>query len=154
MANTIKQPNNAEIKAQKVAVSLIWKQTFGKEQTDRFSAVQKFVDSEVIRLMVPYTPMLNGILMKSAVLGTKIGSGHIFYNSPYARYQYYGKLMVSSVTGSAYARSGESKVLTNKDLKYSTARHPQAQKMWFEAMKAEKKQQILRGAAAITRRSK
>lgn len=154
MANTIKQPNNAEIKAQKVAVSLIWKQTFGKEQTDRFSAVQKFVDSEVIRLMVPYTPMLNGILMKSAVLGTKIGSGHIFYNSPYARYQYYGKLMVSSVTGSSYARNGESKVLTNKDLKYSTAKHPQAQKLWFEVMKAEKKQQIFRGAAAITRRSK
>lgn len=154
MANTIKQPNNAEIKAQKVAVSLIWKQTFGKEQTDRFSAVQKFVDSEVIRLMVPYTPMLNGILMKSAVLGTKIGSGHIFYNSPYARYQYYGKLMVSSVTGSSYARNGESKVLTNKDLKYSTAKHPQAQKLWFEVMKAEKKQQILRGAAAITRRRK
>lgn len=154
MANTIKQPNNAEIKAQKVAESLIWKQTFGKEQTDRFSAVQKFVDSEVIRLMVPYTPMLNGILMKSAVLGTKIGSGHIFYNSPYARYQYYGKLMVSSVTGSSHARNGESKVLTNKDLKYSTAKHPQAQKLWFEVMKAEKKQQIFRGAAAITRRSK
>ena len=145
----INQPKNAEIKAQKVKVNLVWKRTFGRETTERFSDAQKFVDSECIRLMVPYTPMRNGILMKNAVLGTKIGSGHIYYTSPYARFQYYGKVMVSSVTGSPWARQGESKVLTNKDLAYSKARHPQAQRMWFEAMKADKKQQILRGAAAI-----
>ena len=152
MPKKIDQPKNAEIKAQKAKINLVWKQTFGKDQTDRFTDVQKFIDSECIRLMVPYTPMNNGILMKTAVLGTKIGSGHIYYNSPYARYQYYGKLMVSSVTGSAYAIHGESKVLTVTDLKYSTARHPQAQKMWFETMKTNKKEQILRGAAAIARR--
>lgn len=154
MPDRIKQPKNAEIKAQKAKINLVWKQTFGKEQTDRFNTVQKFVDSECIRLMVPYTPMENGILMKAAVLGTKIGSGHIFYVSPYARYQYYGKLMVSSVNGSAWARQGESKVMTNVDLKYNTHRHTQAQRMWFEAMKADKKEQILRGAVAISRRGK
>lgn len=125
----------------------LWKQKYCT-----FFNVQKYVDSECIRLMVPYTPMQNGILMKVAVLGTKIGSGRIYYNSPYARYQYYGKLMVSSVTGSAYAKSGESKVLTDKDLKYNTSRHPLAQRLWFEAMKSDKKEQILRGAAAVARR--
>ena len=154
MPKKINQPKNAEIKAQKAKVNLVWKQTFGKEQTERFTSAQKFVDSECIRLMVPYTPKKNGILMKAAVLGTKIGSGHIYYNSPYARYQYYGKLMVSSVTGSSYAKHGESKVLTDKDLHYNTYRHPQARKMWFEAMKTDKKEQILRGAAAIARRGK
>lgn len=149
MPKKIKQPKNAEIKAQKAKISLVWKQTFGKEQTDRFTTVQKFVDSECIRLMVPYTPMGNGILMKNAVLGTKIGSGHIYYNSPYARYQYYGKLMVSSVTGSSYAKSGEGKVLTDKDLQYNTFRHKKAQKLWFEAMKADKGEAILRKAARI-----
>ena len=154
MADKIKQPKNVEIKAQKSEVNLVWKQTFGKEQTDRFSSVQKFVDSEVIRLMVPYTPMLNGILMENAVLGTKIGSGRIYYNSPYARFQYYGKVMVSSVTGSSFARKGESKVLTSKDLVYNKSKHPKAQRLWFEAMKSDKKEQILRGAAAIARRTK
>ena len=149
MADKIKQPKNAEIKAQKAKVNLVWKQTFSKENTERFSDGQKFVDSECIRLMVPYTPMKNGILMKTAVLGTKIGSGHIYYNSPYARYQYYGKLMVSSRTGSSYATQGEKKVLTPKDLKYSTSRHPKAQKLWFEAMKADKKDQIYRGLVKI-----
>lgn len=150
----INLPTNARIQAQKAKVDLVWNQTFSADRTKNFSDVQKFVDSECIRLMVPYTPMKNGILMKTAVLGTKIGSGHIYYNSPYARYQYYGKLMVSSVTGSAYASQGESKVLTDKDLQYNSFRHPQAQKMWFEAMKADKKEQILRGAAAIAGRGK
>ena len=99
--------------------------------------------------MVKYTPTLSTNLRKSATRGTKIGSGKIQYLAPYARYQYYGKLMVSSVTGSAYARHGEKKVLTNKDLVYSTVKEPLAGKLWFERMKADKKQQILRGAAAI-----
>lgn len=150
MADPIRQPRNAEIKAQKAEVNLVWKQTFGKEQTDRFNNVQKFVDSECIRLMVPYTPMRNGILMKTAVLGTKIGSGRIFYNSPYARFQYYGKVMVSRITGSPWARQGESKILTEKNLTYDTSHHPKAQRMWFEVMKADKRETILRGAARIS----
>ncbi|MDE7390700.1 MAG: hypothetical protein K2M82_07160 [Lachnospiraceae bacterium] len=158
MPRKIKQPKNkkisAVIKQQKIEVNLAWKQTFGKDQTARFDNVQKFVDSECIKRMVKYTPARNNILYKSPTLGTKIGSGHIYYQSPCARYQYYGKLMVSKVTGSPYASKGESKVLTNKDLKYSTARHPQAQKLWFETMKTNHKEQILRGAAAIAKRGR
>lgn len=150
MADKIRQPKNAEIKAQKVAVNLVWRQTFLEDANNRFSSAQKFVDSECIRLMIPYTPMRNGIMMKSPVLGTKIGSGNIVYQSPYARYQYYGKMMVSRITGSPWARQGESKILTEKDLTYDTARHPKAQRMWFEAMKADKKEQILRGTARIS----
>ena len=97
--------------------------------------------------MVKYTPTLSTNLRESATRGTKIGSGKIQYTAPYARYQYYGKLMISSITGSAYARQGEKKVLTDKDLVYS--KEPLAGKLWFERMKADKKQQILRGAAAI-----
>lgn len=133
-----------------VDVSLSWSQTFSKDRTERFSSAQKFIDSECIRLMVPYTPMLGGILMKSPALGTQIGSGNIVYLNPYARYQYYGKLMVSSLTGSAYASMGEKKVLTDKDLIHSTSKHPLAGPYWFERMKKEKGGQILRGAAKYT----
>jgi hypothetical protein len=99
--------------------------------------------------MDKYTPMLTGALKKSPTLGTKVGSGRIEYASPYARYQYYGKLMVSSVTGSPYARSGEKKVLTSVDLEYNTASHPLAGPFWFERMKSEHKDEILRGAAQM-----
>lgn len=117
--------------------------------TEKFLKAQKFIDSECIRLMVPYTPMLNGQMIQSATRGTVIGSGEIKYISPYARYQYYGKLMVSSITGSSYARKGESKVLTDKDLNYNKSRHPRAGKLWFERMKADCKGQILRGAQKL-----
>jgi hypothetical protein len=109
--------------------------------------VQKFVDQEVIRLMAPYTPRQNNILIDSATLGTRIGSGEVNQITPYARYQYHGKLMVSSITGSAWASRGEKKVLTDIDLKYNGA--PMRGPFWFERMKADKKEDILNGARKL-----
>ena len=153
------QTDNAAIRAQLAEVNLVWKQTFGREQTDRFTTVQKFIDSECIRLMVPYTPMRNGILMKNAVMGTTIGSGQIVYNSPYARYQYYGVVYGPNIPILKNGKivgfySPPQKHSMNRPLEYDTSRHPKAQKMWFEAMKADKREQILRGAAAIARRNR
>lgn len=148
----IPQPRDVEIKNQKAKIRLVWKSTFGREQTECFGTVQKYIDRECILLMVRYTPMRNGILSKGAVLGTKIGSGRIIYAIPYARYQYYGKLMVSRLTGSAYALQGESKVLTDKNLSYNKDSHPLAQRLWFETMKHNHKEAILRGAARISKR--
>jgi len=111
--------------------------------------VQKFIDQEVIRLMAPYTPYRQGILEKSATMGTKIGSGEINQISPYARFQYYGKVMVSPVTGSPWASMGESKILTDRDLVHDKTRHPMAGPFWFERMKADKKDEILEGARKI-----
>lgn len=108
--------------------------------------VQSVIDNEVIKHMAPYTPMITGALQHSATMGTVIGSGKIIYNHPGARYLYYGKLMVSSITGSAYASKGEKKVLTDKDLNYTLAQHPQAGKLWFERMKADKLDSIMRSA--------
>lgn len=154
MAEKIKQPKNAAIKAKKAEVNLVWKRTFSKEQTDRFTDMQESVDEECIKRMEPYTPERNGYLSHGAPKnGTVIGSGHIYYAAPYARYQYYGKLMVSSVTGSSYAKKGESKVLTGKNLQYETYRHPKAQRLWFEKMKTEHGEAILRGAAAAAKRN-
>ena len=102
--------------------------------------------------MIPYTPARNNILYKSATLGTKIGSGHIYYAAPYARYQYYGNLMVSSLTGSAWARSGEKKVLAvpHRYLNYSNIRHPKAQRCWFEVMKKNELPAIAAGVTMLT----
>jgi hypothetical protein len=126
-----------------------WRPGFERDMKSRFSRAQAYIDEACIRHMDRYTPMRTGMLKKAATISTKIGSGRIEYASPYARYQYYGKLMVSSVTGSAYALSGEKKVLTNIDLVYNTASHPLAGPFWFERMKADNKDKILRGAASI-----
>lgn len=57
----------------------------------KFVEAQKFVDSEVIRLCEPYTPEDSSDLIKSATIATKIGSGIVKWNTPYARKMYYGK---------------------------------------------------------------
>ena len=148
MPESIRQPLNFQADG----MNFTWDRNFSRERNTNFNDVQKYIDSECIRLMAQYTPMQTGMLQRNAITSIRIGSGKITYNSPYARYQYYGKLMVSSVTGSAWARYGESKVLTATDLNYSKRQHPKAQKLWFETMKTNHKQQILRGAAAISRR--
>ena len=123
-----------------------------KRELQDMGKVQKYIDSECIRRMKPYTPMLSGLLVKSATIGTVIGSGEIHQNTPYARYLYYGKLMVSSITGSSYASKGEKKVLTSKDLTYNKSANPNAGAFWFERMKSDHKDKILKGAQEIANR--
>ena len=153
MPQKIKQPKNKKIEELKAKFTLEWNKTFGAEQTKRFNSVQAYVDSECIRLMSKYTPMKNGLLFKSPVIGTVIGSGHIVYSVPYARYQYYGVVYGPNIpireNGTIIGFwSPPKKTPTNRELKYKTHRHPQAQKLWFEVMKQNHKEQILRGAAA------
>lgn len=110
-------------------------------------AVQKYVDSEVLRLSEPYTPHLTGALSKSAQATTILGNGEVKWNTPYARYLYHGKLMVSPSTGSSWAKKNEKKVLANAPLSYHGG--GKRGKMWFERMKADHRNKILQGAAKI-----
>lgn len=104
--------------------------------------------------MDKYTPRISGALIKAATLGTKIGTGVIRQNAPQARYLYYSKLMVSSITGSSYASKGEKKILTDKDLLYSQHANPKAGPFWFKRMKADHRYQILNGAQEVANRGR
>ena len=67
------------------------KQSRGLEERGR---VQQMIDSEVIRLMTPYTPRDTGALINSATRLTQIGSGLVKQggpSAPYARRWYYNK---------------------------------------------------------------
>ena len=66
-----------------------WGSGFNQRNKERFDKKQKFVDSEVIRLMEPLTPRRSGALIRAATLGTVIGSGKIVQHTPYARRQYF-----------------------------------------------------------------
>lgn len=68
---------------------LDWNPWFKPNYENGFANAQEFVDSECIRRMNPETPRRTGALIKSATLGTVIGSGEINQIAPYARRQYY-----------------------------------------------------------------
>lgn len=68
---------------------LDWNPGFKPNMESGFGEAQEFVDSECIRRMNPETPRRTGVLVKSATLGTVIGSGEISQIAPYARRQYY-----------------------------------------------------------------
>lgn len=77
----------------------------------------RFLRDEADRLMNPYIPMDNGMLRRNK---TYPSNHEIKYISPHAKYQYYGKLMLAK-NGSSWAKKGEKKVETSRNLKYHTS---------------------------------
>lgn len=73
----------------KVIARLELEPGFKRKKEDGFNNAQEFVDSECLRYMNKLTPRRTGMMIKSATLGTVIGSGSIEYLAPYARRQYY-----------------------------------------------------------------
>lgn len=114
--------------------TLQWATGFASKYAGQFYRAQVFVDQEVIRLSDPLTPMRTKTLIRSGETGTTFGSGQVQYNSPYGRYQYYGKVMVGKAP----------KKLTNRNLTYEGA--PQRGALWFERMKAANLESIRKGA--------
>lgn len=78
---------------------LRWRIGFQPQMQRRFTNAQKFVDSEVLRQCEPYIPMRTSMLIKSGILGTRIGSGTVQWIAPYARPQYYSPRKPGSITG-------------------------------------------------------
>lgn len=74
---------------------------------------------------------------KSLANRTVVSDDTVLYPGPYARFLYYGKLMIDPKTGSSWAAKGASKEVTGTDLNISTAVHKNAQSHWFEASKAQ-----------------
>lgn len=94
---------------------------------------ESIVGQQVIKDTAQFVPALTG----SLTIRTRLDGNKIIYPGPYARFLYYGKVMVDPQTGSTFAPKGGTKVLTNRDLVFSKAMHPQAQSHWFEASKAQ-----------------
>lgn len=125
MTPVIKTPRGQVFVTPQGTAKLEWNTNFQPRWQRQYTAAQKFVDSEVLRLSEPYVPLLTGMLIKSGILGTVIGSGLVQWIAPYARYQYYLKRKTASKTG------------------------PLRGPYWFERMKQVHKRDILTGARLI-----
>lgn len=92
----------------------------------------------------PYVPARNKVLDNT----TRVDGNLIIYNQPYARFLYFGKLMVDPKTGSPFAEKDARKVkaVPERDLNFSRAVNVYAQSHWFEASKAKNLQKWVRVA--------
>lgn len=99
----------------------------GAEKAEQAVAIQAAADTR------PFVPAKTLSLANRTIVRGKL----IIYPGPYARYLYHGKLMVSPTTGSSYAKKGETKELTDVDLKFDKTVHKLAQAHWFEASRGK-----------------
>lgn len=108
---------------------------YGLEQGGR---VQKRIDRMVIGQCGPYVPANSDrALVASARQSAQSGGGQIIWDTPYARFQYYGKVMTDEL-GRTWVGAGEKKpIVTRWPLAHDAAQNPLAGPYWFERAKAD-----------------
>lgn len=106
------------------------------------SRVEEAIANEVAKDTEKFVPFLTGSLAEKS----RVHGNFIVYPGPYARYLYYGKVMVYKSPPYLRMRDdgkmvlshfGQQKVPIEKPLNISTSRHKDAQSHWFEASKAQ-----------------
>jgi hypothetical protein len=125
MTTEIHTPRGSIVQGPNGKAQLIWNTNFQPKWQAKYTAVQKYIDSEVLRGCEPYVPLLTGMLIMSGILGTDVGFGEVVWIAPYARYQYYSSRKPGSQTG------------------------PLRGPFWFERWKQVGKQRVVAGARKI-----
>ena len=119
----ISTPSDFSVSASGAVGRVQWDSTFGIRRTADFGRVQRFIDSEVLRCTEPYVPFRTGMLARTGYTNTEIGSGQVEYGGPYA-----GRLY------------------RHPEYDFDTSSHADAGAYWFERMKVDHRDDILRGA--------
>ena len=129
-----------------------------RHHLEKGGLVQQVIDKSVIDWNLQYCPWETGSLAKSAYSATTIGTGRVIYPGPYARYLYYGEVYGpnipvfednSGVPTRYFSPPGRKKQPTGRALQYNTDTNPLAGSHWFERMKADHAQDILKEAKAV-----
>lgn len=104
--------------------------TFTLNKLDKLSGkIRKNLARMIIRDSSDYTPYKTGALEKSASISND--ARKIYYSVPYAKFQWYGKLMLGVKSHSAWAHRGERKYMTSKGLNYNRSIHSKAGSEWL-----------------------
>ena len=99
----------------------------------RSSRAETILATQVMKDTDKFVPMRTGSLVQR----THIENGNtIVYPGSYARFLYFGKVMIYEPTGSTWAPFREHKIVTDRDLVMSKAAHPFATSHWIEVSKA------------------
>lgn len=106
--------------------------------------VQAFHTQNVLRRIQKYMPMDSGMTIKVTIAQTNIQKPQIITNTPYAKFLFYGKLMVDPVTGAAgfmtlngwRSRKNVPKVASNRPISYNKSKNPLAGPRWDQRLVA------------------
>lgn len=104
----------------------------------QYEKAQYALDNMVMTSMQPYMPHQTGtfINVTKAMSAALAGSGTVVAAAPpMGRFLYEGKVMIDPETGSAWARPGAKKIVTDKDLGYDKSHNPKVTDHWFNAAK-------------------
>lgn len=128
---------------------------------DRNGDVQRawtsIVDRRISRFM-PYRPGSGALSGKLKYIS---GPAEITVAAPYAKYQYYGKVMIDpkinaagflTKDGTWRSRKGAAKVLTNRDLIYDTSKNANAGPYWDRRLVAAEGDAMVQEIKAYIRR--
>lgn len=112
----------------------------------RATRAEAILAEQVMKDTDKYVPALTGSLTQRTHIENK---NTIVYPGPYARFLYYGKVMIYEPTGSTFAPRGEHKIVTGRDLVMHKTMHALATSHWFEVSKAANTEKWLRVAGRL-----
>lgn len=99
---------------------------------DKLETAQNDLVNQIIADTQDYVPFNQGVLSNS--VHANEDNTKIIYGTPYARFQYMGKVMVDN-RGSTWAKKNTRKHVINRDLTYSKEHHSKAGEKWYERSK-------------------
>jgi len=100
---------------------------------DEDSPIQQRWNQIIFDGSIGYMPMITGNLRDvSRIANGDFKGGEIIYRAPQARFLWYGKVMIDPDTESTFAPLGGTKIVTNRDLKYTTTYNAKAGPRWVE----------------------
>lgn len=105
-----------------------------KKLANRFNKAQYELDSAIMTSMEPFMPRRDGTFINTtkAQSAALAGTGKVVAAAPpYGRFLYEGKVMIGEKSRSPWAKKGEKKVVTGRNLTYSGG----GQAHWFDAAK-------------------
>ncbi len=112
-------------------VKFTWASGFSGKKKRTFTKVQSYIDEQCVTHMSKFVPVALPKYENAGALRASVEiaePGKIIYTSNFAKHQYYA------------------------NLNHKNTGNPKATRLWFETMKGEYAQTILRGAIAITKK--
>lgn len=108
----------------------------------------RMLKSEISKDTEPYVPMRSGDLRRSVTKSLVTNEPTLIWSTPYARFLYYGKVMVGKITKRPWAKKGETKEIANpvRKLTYS---QPGSGPNWFNRTKKVKLKKWLNVARKV-----